>query len=109
MRKAVEVALAIPATPGAAADAAAVSDFTLSLPLSDFKDEYIGEEVLLLASSSVADGFDSFVSKGIVGVCCTLLLTVVTLSGGLEVVPIDDIDVVVSGRLLVVELFLSVN
>ena len=33
MRKAVEVALAIPATPGAAADAAAVSDFTFSLPL----------------------------------------------------------------------------
>ena len=33
MRKAVEVALAIPATPGAAAEAAAVSDFTLSLPL----------------------------------------------------------------------------
>ena len=63
--------------------------------------------MLLLASSSLADGFDSFVSKGIVGVCCTLLLTVVTLSGGLEVVPIDDIDVVVSGRLLVVELVLK--
>ena len=63
--------------------------------------------MLLLASSSLAVGFDSFVSKGIVGVCCTLLLTVVTLSGGLEVVPIDDIDVVVSGRLLFVELLLK--
>ena len=63
--------------------------------------------MLLLASCSIADGFNSFLSKGIVGVCCTLLLTVVTLSGGLEVVPIDDIDVVVSGRLLVVELLLK--
>ena len=69
----------------------------------------MGEELLLLASSSVADGFDSFLSEGVSDVCCTLLPTVVKLSGGLEVVPMDDIDVVTSGRPLVVELLLKSN
>ena len=66
--------------------------------------------MLILASSSVADdGFVSFLSKGFFDVGCTLLPTVVTLSGGLDVVPIDGIDVVMSGRPLVVELLLKVN
>ena len=51
MRKAVEVALAIPATPGAAAEAAAVSDFTLSLPLklwTEISNLYLSRFILIL-------------------------------------------------------------